>query len=268
MEETTEASQQADTPEVTDEMLDRAAEEVTEEVVVVEEGSEVEAGAVEETATEDNEDAPEEPEDNRERSRLGRRVTELEGLIKEQSAASEKKLTDAIDKLAGLLGGKQEPEEPEYFEMPETREDLNALIAQSISEVTNQQKQQEEAAKSQYSEAYVDAVRTLLDGESEETSKALIEKLSEDEFNRRYSRANTVQAGVLDAAKNVTAAREALRKAPTLKSEKPQGPLGGGDGGAIPPKSRKVIKLDPEAAALAKELNMSDEEITRAMRNA
>jgi 5S rRNA maturation endonuclease (ribonuclease M5) len=275
--ETQEASQES--TEVTDEMLDRAADgvdeveevatedETTEETTEEEVEKEVAEEEVGETASEEAEDTPEEPEDNAERSRLGRRVSELEGdLLKarQESQASTDNLNETLKKLTGLIGKNEEPAEEEFFELPETKADLDKLIKESVSAIKQEESSQITKQSEEYSKGYIDTVMSLIDDDPE--GEAIL-KLLEDDFNTKHSKVDTMQGGVMDAAKNIMAAKSQLsqgtvKKIP-LKGEKPRAPLGGGGGDKIPKAAKKMPKLDATAAAYVKETGMSDDDVIR-----
>lgn len=275
MDETQEASQEGTESVITDEMLDRAAEgvdeveevatedETTEEEIESEEAAEEEA--TEETEQEEVEDAPEEPVDNAERSRLGRRVSELETALlaaKQESQASTAQLNETLKQLTGVLGKKEEPEEEEFFELPETKEELAKLVREQLAKVQNEAIVQKTQAVKDYESGYIDTVGTLLEGEPD---SAEILKLIEGEFNIKHSKVDNLQSGMKDAAKNILAAKNKLysaKKAP-LKGDKPRGPLGGGGGDKMPVAAKKMPKLDAAAAQYVKETNMSDDEVIR-----
>jgi hypothetical protein len=272
MGETQEASQESTDSVVTDEMLDRAADGVdeVEEVATEDETTEEEVGEVaeEETEEEEAEDTPEEPEDNAERSRLGRRVSELETALlaaKQESQSSTAQLNETLQKLTGVLGKKEEPEEEEFFELPETKEDLAKLVREQLAKVQNEEVTQKTQAVKDYESGYIDTVGSLLEGDPD--SEEILKLVESDEFNIKHSKVDNLQSGMKDAAKNILAAKTKLlsgsvKKVP-LKGEKPRAPLGGGDGGKVPVATKKRPKLDAAAEQYVKENNVSDEDVIR-----
>jgi hypothetical protein len=282
MGETQEASQESTDSVVTDEMLDRAADGVdeveevatedetteeeleSEEVAEGEEAEEIE----EEIGEEEAEDTPEEPEDNAERSRLGRRVSELETALlaaKQESQSSTAQLNETLQKLTGVLGKKEEVEEEEFFELPETKEDLAKLVREQLAKVQNEEVTQKTQAVKDYESGYIDTVGSLLEGDPD--SEEILKLVESDEFNIKHSKVDNLQSGMKDAAKNILAAKTKLlsgsvKKVP-LKGEKPRAPLGGGDGGKVPVATKKRPKLDAAAEQYVKENNVSDEDVIR-----
>jgi hypothetical protein len=276
MDETQEASQESEESVVTDEMLDRAADgvdeveevatedETTEEEVEEESEEVAEEEATEETEEEGAEDAPEEPEDNAERSRLGRRVSELETALLQANQNNETKLNETLEKLNSFLGKKEEPEEDDFFEMPETKEDLAKLVKEQLAKVQNEEVSLSTQAVKDYETGYIDTVGSLL--EDEPDSEAIL-KLIEDEFNVKHSKVDNLQGGMKDAAKNVLAAKTKLlsgsvKKVP-LKGEKPRAPLGGGGNDKAPVAAQKMPKLDAAAAQLVKDMGWSAEKVIK-----
>jgi hypothetical protein len=276
MDETQEASQESEESVVTDDMLDRAADgvdeveedatedETIEEETEEEEVAEEEATETEEEATEEAEDAPEEPEDNAERSRLGRRVSELETALLQSKQESETKLNETLEKLNSFLGKKDEPEEEEFFELPETKEDLAKLVREQLAKVQNEEVTQKTQAVKDYESGYIDTVGTLLEGEPDSEE---ILKLIEDEFNVKHSKVDNLQSGMKDAAKNILAAKSKLLSGSTktipLKGEKGKN-LGGGGGDKVAKATKKMPKLDAAAAQYVKETGMTEEEVIKA----
>ena len=277
MEETQEASQESEESTITDDMLDRAADgvdeveevatedETTEETTEEEVSEEVAAEETEEVAEEDAEDALEEPEDNAERSRLGRRVSELETELRASKLESENKLNETLEKLNSFLGKNEETQEEEFFELPETKADLDKLIKESVKSLRNAEDEQVDEDAKAYQDGYVDTVMNLLDGDPD--GKELYELINSDDFNIKHSKANTMQGGVMDAAKNLMAAKAQLahgtvKKIP-LKGEKPRAPLGGGGADKTPKAAKKMPKLDATAAAYVKETGMSNDDVIK-----
>lgn len=288
--ETQEASQESVESVITDEMLDRAAEGVDEEVVEeetteesteeetdeVSEEEEVESGEepseeeVEETVeteSEEAEDLPEEPEDNSERSRLGRKVKELEDALLKSKTESEEKLNATLEKLNAFLGKAAEPEEEEFFEMPETKADFDRLVRERIEALKQEETTQVSQKSKEYEAGYIDTVKSLLSGDEDEQA---IFDILDAEFNVRHSEVESLESGMKDAAKNVLAAKTKLlqskdvKKVP-LKGGKPKAPLGGETGSKMPAKTKPVPKLDPVAAEFARETGMTDEAIIKAL---
>jgi len=276
--ETQEASQESEESTITDDMLDRAADgvdeveevatedETTEETTEEEVDEEVAAEEEEETSSEEAEEAPEEPEDNAERSRLGRRVSELETELRTSRQESENKLNETLEKLNSFLGKKEEPEEEEFFELPETKADLNKLIQEQVTAIRTAEDSQASDATKKYEEGYLTTVGSLLDGDPD--SQAIVDLIQSDELNIKHSKVDTMQGGVMDAAKNIMAAKAQLsqgtaKKIP-LKNEKPRAPLGGGGGDKPPVVAKKMPKLDAAAAQFVKDTNMSDEKVIKA----
>ncbi len=275
--ETQEASQESTESAITDEMLDRAADgvdeveevatedETTEETTEEEAEEEVAEGETEEEATEEVEDAPEEPEDNAERSRLGRRVSELETALLQSQQESETKLNATLEKLNSFLGKNEETEEEEFFELPETKADLDKLIKESVSAIKQEETTQSSKEAEAYQKGYVDTVMNLIDDDGDR--EALLDLIQSDDFNIKHSKVDTMQGGVMDAAKNVMAAKSQLsqgtvKKIP-LKGEKPRAPLGGGGGDKTPQATKKRPKLDATSEQYVKDTNMSDDDVIR-----
>jgi hypothetical protein len=170
-----------------------------------------------------------------------------------------------LEKLTGLIGKNEETEEEEFFELPETKADLDKLIKESVKSLKSAEDNQVDEDAKAYQDGYVDTVMNLLDGDPD--GKELYELINSDDFNIKHSKANTMQGGVMDAAKNLMAAKAQLsqgtaRKIP-LKGEKPRGPLGGGGGDKIPKAAKKMPKLDATAAAYVKETGMSDDDVIK-----
>jgi len=261
MSEAEEASQP-----VSDEELDRAAdeavgvaEEATEEEVIEEESSEEE-----EAEEEQEEEIPAEPDaekENAERSKLGRKVKELEAQLERQSIENNERLAKALEAINNLTA-KEEPEEDDFI-MPETKSELQKLIDEALEKKEQASKTVAVQKAEQYTKDYVDTMKDLVADEEDDVREEIIARLKTEEFNVRHS-----DNGSRDAAKNIKNVIKSLavkKNVIPLKGEKPRAPLGGGGKDKVPGRELKLPKLSQEARDFIKATGMSDEEAAEAL---
>lgn len=196
-----------------------------------------------------------EPEDNSERSRLGRRVKRLEDNIE-----------NAMNEMRSLLTQRMNPPtppmEPPVDDAPVTRKETWQVIQEYES------KKQEAAQR--YSKDYVRHLTSLgLDYSEEEFNEIAKEHL--EKFNIRHS-----DDPKADAERNFRAAENAIlrkklagvaqHKPNPLPGNKPTAPLGGPPGNPPPAPAQAKTKLDDDAAHFAKALGLKDEWIEDALK--
>ena len=165
--------------DMSDETLDAAKEEViTEEVVDLEEAAEEVVEEVDEEITEE-----EIPDDNKERSNLGRK---LSALFKKND-----KMEDVIAQQAELIGRLMPQEYDEEEDLPVTRKEMNQFL--------NQQKTEANQYENDFKETFhkMCEANGLSDDDAEAIGGILLEK-----YNNRV-----VGDGKLDGAMNFEKAR-------------------------------------------------------------
>lgn len=190
----------------------------------------------------------EEPTDNAERSRLGRRFSALENRV------------DSV--LEKIESWKPEPapaptESYEDDDMPMTRADLRNYIS-------SEKKREADAAKS-YDASYSKAVIQMgLDEEDDATFDAIVSKMNSD-YNKKYSNDPVVDAerNYLRAAKAVL--REAKKGNPLTKNEgKVNKGLGISGDTTVTNPEEKMPELDEAALEYVKKTGMTDEQVKEA----
>jgi len=272
-----------ETEQITDEDLDRAAEapDTSESDLKVDDGTPAEddtpaepAGeeeVVEEEVVEEvvEEEIPDEPEDNRERSELGRKVKE-QG---EQMASFMDTVTDAIEEIRTSVKPKAEEEElDDDYPLTMTAKEYKALIKEEIAKAGVLTKGEVEAQKRQskeYENGYMKKFDSLTaDMPKEEKAEIKKEFLDNKDINVKHSDNPLIDAQLnfFRAQTNVLRKQVAAKAKPVNPLDKnkdnPDQPLGGPLGtNNQEVKGAKVIKLDPEAAKFAKASGMSDEEV-------
>lgn len=196
---------------------------------------------------------PEPPreETSEDRSKLGRKVKNLEEQLKTLTRVIEEQKA-LIEQLA--LGKQKEPESTEEEEIPDvptTKDDVLKII-----QYYEKKKMQDEAQKRQnYEKQYSTTLSTLLSAE-EPSIRDEIYRIWVAKYNRVFT-----NDPVVDAEKGFLLAKvEALQKLVTSKKSSPQYPTTG-----YHSSYSGYIELSPEAERLAKYLGLSEEDIKEAM---
>ena len=217
-----------------------------------------------EETPEETEVVPPEPKDNAERSRLGRKVAELEMNL-ERALDTINQMSTKPTQPEGLdfgddLGFDDDDEEIS-FRKGDLRKDivnvLNKVLPKSIPKILEQKSQ----AQNEYERKALIAISRIGSDLPEDEFNAIAESLGKT-FNRYTGNPE------LDAKTNFLEARVAVlekgkrTKKNPLKGETPKAPLGGG-GGETPP-SKKTITLSAEMKAWQKKFGLSDEAAARA----
>ena len=197
---------------------------------------------------------PEEPEDNAERSQLGRRVK-----------AMEDNQQDFFTKMENLIQGKasqppkEEPEEEEFDDdyIPTTKKELDDVLDARDRKVTKKRQQ------------YEDDYRVQLNTFAQQEDYSEIIKEMTANHNFKHS-----DDGISDALINYKNAEVALLRSkakekisPLDKNKDKQGEhLGGAiDSENMEREAGKPLKLDPEALEFMKTTGMSDESAKKAL---
>jgi len=252
---TAKASQQED---VSDSALDRAANEgVTDETVT--ENPPVEDHSADESSSEDHstekpsEQAPPVvPPDNAERSRLGRRLSQMES-----------KFSELVEKLENYTQRNSTNDDPfessgDVFDMPTTPEELERFIEK------REAKKQQTVTK--YETNYLTTLDKVRVDDEDEHNAIMAEMLSN--FNIKHS-----DNAALDAKLNYADAERAMlrkkmaspapRKVP-LKGETPKG-TGVNHGAKVEMKQAKKIELDQYASEFVSKTGMSEESVNKSL---
>lgn len=233
---------------VTDEELEAAAKE-EQETPKEEEGKAEEEEKQEEEAKEE-EKTPDEPDDNRERSNLGRRVKAMEDTVTTLANAVQQ-FVDNTNKPGEESG---ESDDVEYL----TKKDVESYFTQLRTKEANQLKE--------YDNTYLRHEVTLgMDLSEEEYEEVRQERMAN--FNVRHT--DDPRA---DAEKNFLLAQNAVlknkiggKKPNPLKGKKPEAPLGGPSGSENEGKQEKSIILDDAAKEFVEKMGMSEESVKKAL---
>jgi len=262
-EETVGEEQEPETPETETEQAissdpDQDAEpepDVEAEPEVAEE-PEPDVEAEPEVAEEPEPDIPAEPDDHKERSRMGRRMSELEGNI-----------NLLVNKIDQLVTAKTEPEadpdddEPVFM----TKKQLRDFVKSEARNEVVQTKAEEQAAQSEYENAYVAQVHKAGADLSPKQLDAVFKEMF-DNHNEIHHKIPQVDADINfhRAVASLTAKVKPAAKVIPLKKDDPKN-LGGPADTNIESKKVAPQKLDKHAAAFAKHHNLSDEKIAAAL---
>jgi hypothetical protein len=258
--ESQEASQ--DTPEVED--LSRAAEEAKQ----TEESSE---------KSEEQEQHLESPEDNAEKSRLGRKVAAMERLFEQQSAQLTQ-LTNFASTIAQAMQqqAQTETQRKNQSELPEyipTETNEFVPFAEKMIESALAKKQTEAERESQeFAQGYIAYIDELSADEDDPALVAEIKKLTTgtgEPYNKRLS-----NNPVADAGKNYQRAKKHLLNAQLgtgkgkenpFRGGKPDTPLGSGSGNTVK-RDDSTTQLSPFAKRAAAAWGHSGKELADMMK--
>jgi hypothetical protein len=246
---------------------DSAEEEVAEEEVEEVKEKEPAKEEVEEKKEADPvvEEEDEAKEDHKERTRLGRKVAkhdEMMAAIAQQNA----QLLEVISKLVPKAEA-EETKEEEPFEGFATQADLDAYLdkrERKKADLAN-------AETVKYQTGYLDAVNSWTEQAKEEDDpdvaevyKLLVDESEGQQFNVRHS-SNPKADFALNLARAQanyykTKAKGTAPKKSPLKNDPAKAPLGvAGATKTDVEKSKKTVKLDPEALAFIKASGISEE---------
>lgn len=221
-----------------------------------------------ETQPQQTDEVPEEPSDNAERSKLGRRVSEIEKTFK--------------DELSGLksllLEQRSQPQNiPEYNDVRQMEEDKFHLDPDDVvtvkdldayNDYRDRQKQMQRERETQvYNSAYSNS---LYNHQADNMYEEIIQELNANHNIRRS------QNGASDAELNYLHAKNAVlerkmseisnvRKSPLGANQDGDVPLGGPTDTNNPRARTKRVKLDTYAEGLVKDLGLSDEKVQKVL---
>ena len=257
-------------PDVTDADLDAAFQQF------LNNGEKDEIEEVEETVEEidDTEETVEEIEEtprvsHSESSRLGRKLKRLEQQFSESASKKDiEELNNKIDEFKLLLSNLNQPKEEEEFDefgyddkLKKELNEIKALKSELEKQKETTQKAEREKAKAfEYEENYAATLRDLLDEvDDEAVAKTVFKKMvaSDSPYNVKLS-----DNPFADVAKNFA---RAMRDSIKTKKKGPNLPSGVNTPSSPVMPVKKPVNLDPQAAAFAKSVGMSDEEIDEAL---
>ena len=266
-EETTEASQEEQELNFSDDALDKAAEEFGESEELVEPATEIEVSGEETEDPEDPEDAesmelsgeqeedesavPPEPSDNGERSKLGRKVKYIEDTV----LGFQEQFEERMNRLDGLLASNnRRPDTYGYETEDDPNEELigtKAELKKFLNDYNKDQETQRQDSQMKYEQDYVKTIKRLGSDETEEDHKDIYDEMM-SHFNVKYSDNPLVDAekNYLKATRSVLKKRTAApaKKVNPLKGNKPKAPLGAGSNSETMAKKTKPMPKFDEAA--------------------
>lgn len=184
-----------------------------------------------------------EPDDNAERSQMGRRLKRAEG---------------TIEQLLNLQLSKQEP-------VRDLDENMTVREAEAF---WAKKKQEENRATEQYEGDYVDAATNMGRGLDKETHGEILKIMYRD-FNFPYSNNPTVDAGINYQKAQHRLMKETLGKKKDkvnpLKAKKADAPLGVSSATRTTTKTEIVPELDEHAKRFVDKLGKTPEQIKKAL---
>lgn len=263
--------------------LAKAAEEVMNEV---EEGDSGKPPQEEhELEEEHGGEAPEKPEkpekpedDNAERSRLGRRIANMEREHQKQLTELTTLVQQQSMLLAQLLQGGKPNEQPGDEDddnelLPTTRKEFNRYLDRAMEKRITERQIAQQQSDRKYQTAYLDTLKSIEDREpnAKLASKVIEVMVKENSpFNLRHTgdprvdaRLNFAEAKAEIIARVVATAKA---KGNPLKGNPPKAPLGtGSSGSGSPPQNKPLPKLNPYAQSAAKFFNLTPDEVVKVL---
>lgn len=204
------------------------------------------------------EELPDEPDDHKARSKMGRRMSELEGNIN--------LLVNKIDQLISKEPEGQEEIDPEDDEpVFMTKKQLREFVKSEAKNEVYATKAEESKAQTDYENAYVSKVRKIGANLPPKQLDAIFAEMYEN-HNQTIHKVPEVDADINfhRAVASLAKKSKPAAKVVPLKKESPKN-LGGPADTIEKTKTVKPQKLDEHAAAFAKYHNLSDEKISEAL---
>jgi len=207
------------------------------------------------------------PDDNAERSRLGRRVKYLEENVLPD-------ISKKLDTLALLLSGKKtESNEDEEYVAPQTQ----AEFEKQLKRIDERKQAQVESNRTRYTSGYLSATSRLgLMDENSDLHDEIMKEIQKPEFNVCYSNDYSSDPQS-DAERNYFRAKTSLlsqklksmsvTKEPVnpFKGEKPKVSLGISGTSKTEVSKKPKIELDDAARDFIKRTNMSEKDVEEAL---
>ena len=222
---------------VTTDDLEKAAEDTAAEPE--ESVGEPESAEAEETQGETDaaaeEEIPDEPDDHRERSRLGRRVSEIERMFKER-----------LDSLEELIKSNSKPLEPERAVEPleeevefpyDGQEEFERYLRSFYRKMRTEEEKRQEEELREYQRTYTRAAEVLLSQYEPEEAAMIEEMLRSEKYDRKWT-----DDPWADLQRNFEEAKKAALGGRKRNVRKPARALGVG-GGSKPPPRKKILDL-------------------------
>jgi hypothetical protein len=252
------ATQATDDSAVETAEVDQSAAGAYEPEVSEDAGAEVEQEIQEEAAGAEEtppseEPAQPEPEDNAERSRLGRKVKYIEDSV----STMQQQMLERMEQLQNMMYYRTNSETP----APQEDEDSGVYTRDDIRREIARIEAEKERATQSYNMAYTQAVSKLSSDLSEDEF-AEIDQEFRANYNFRHS-----NDPVADAERNWYKAERAIlrkkmatpKKTMPLKTEKPSAPLGGAAPSKTTQKKTPAVKLDDATKDFIRRTGMSED---------
>ena len=198
---------------------------------------------------------PAEPEDHKERSKMGRRMSMLEDNIDT--------LVTKIDQLITVRAEPEDPDDDEPVFM--TKKQLREFVRTQAKDEVIQTKAEDQATQKKYEDAYISHVRKI--------GADLSPKQLEAVFKEMYDRHNEVFHKIPEADADINFHRAVVsltdksKPAPKvipLKKDDPEN-LGGSADTVVTKKIVAAPKLDEHAMAFAKHHKLTDDQVAEAL---
>lgn len=228
------------------------------------------AEVAEEAEVEEKEEQPvkEEPDDNAERSKLGRRVSGIEQQLEKVLELVTKGLATKAEESGLDFGddlGFEDDEDEISFKKGDLRKEvlkvMNKVLPKTVPKYLDQKSQAEKEYERKALAAITKLGNDLSDEEFGQVATVLEKKFTRYTGNPELdAKTNFLEAQVALLKTNKGKKKNPLDKNKDKKNEN----LGGGGGETAP--SKKTITLSPEMKALQKKYKLSDEAAMRAVK--
>lgn len=201
------------------------------------------------------EEVVEEPQDNRERSNLGRKVKLLEEKL------------SVLDEIKAMIAkrpaARQEPEDDDS-PIPMTAKELREFVRREATDLeTSRAERQKE-----YERGYLKHEASLgMELSEEEYAEVINERLQNFNVRHTDNPKTDAELNFHKAYASVLKKKMSKGKENPLKGKKPDGPLGGPSGSENTTRAAATPKLDKEAAEFAQKMGLSAEKIAKALGN-
>ena len=222
---------------------------------------------------------PVEPDDNAERSRLGRRLANMERHHQMEMQDLKMMLAQQNQAMSVLMQRLQQPQapaEPEDDYIPTTRSEFNRYLAQQMQQQVQQQTEGQRQAQQRYEQGYMNTLKAF--SQVEEDDAVYHEVISEvtrkdSPFNIKHSdnpmtdaRINYAEAKLAILNKQIKSVKVVSRENP-IKGKAPVAPLGSGSAtnSRAPVKDAVLPKLSAEALGVASYFKLTPDAISKAL---
>lgn len=213
-------------------------------------------------------------EEQRERSRLGRKLAAMERTLAEREEAHAREMTDLKNLLLATVsskegnGGQTEEDVPDdtYLTAADVRKLLKKELREQAPVVMNQMTEAQKQAQVQYERSYMKHLDNLAAEEDETVHEAIVKEMLEN-FNVKHSSdpAADAERNYYRAAASMAKKAGGLKRQVNVKGGKDSLPSGVGGDSKSRTKEAEIPELDEAALDFVQKTGMSPESVKRAL---